>query len=160
MEAAEKGDTGLKRCEVRAVKRRLELYNDLLEMAAEKDREAILLQEKYENLAGAKAISYAPQNGGSGREKTSIYHEIFAEQLEADRKAAKYRLEAKRIERFIGQIGDTQETKLILERAYLKGDRYWDIGEDLGYTKDGIRKKIDRCLEDVPASVAEASQLI
>ena len=98
------------------------MYNDLLEMAAEKDREAILLQEKYENLAGAKAISYAPQNGGSGREKTSIYHEIFAEQLEADKKAAKYRLEAKRIERFIGQID--HEDKLILERAYIKGERY------------------------------------
>ena len=148
----------MKRCEVRAVKRRLEMYNDLLEMAAEKDREAILLQEKYENLAGAKAISYAPQNGGSGREKTSIYHEIFAEQLEADRKAAKYRLEAKRIERFIGQID--HEDKLILERAYIKGERYLDIGNDLGYSKCGILRKIDRCLEDVPASLAEASELL
>ena len=150
----------MKRCEVRAVKRRLEMYTDLLEMAAEKDREAILLQGKYESLAGAKGISYGPKVGGSGREKVSIYNEIFSDQLEADRKAAKYRLEAKRIERFIGQIDDTEETKLILERAYIKGERYWDIGEDLGYTKDGIRKKIDRCLEDVPASVAEASELL
>ena len=34
-------------CEVRAVKRRLESYQDLLAMAAEKDREALMLQEKY-----------------------------------------------------------------------------------------------------------------
>lgn len=150
----------MKKCEVRTVKRRLEAYRDLLEMAAEKDREALLLQEKYESIAGVKAISYEGTRGENTGDKTCLYTEIFSEQLEADRKAAKYRLDAKRIERFIGQIDDTEETKLILERAYIKGERYWDIGEDLGYTKDGVRKKIDRCLEDVPASVAEASELL
>lgn len=148
----------MKRCEVRAVKRRLEMHNDLLEMAAEKDREALLLQDKYESIAGAKAISYGPEKGGSSREKTTIYNEIFADQLEADKRAAKYRLEAKRIERFINQID--HEDKFILERAYIKGERYLDIGKDLGYSKEGVRKKIDRCLEDVPASLAEASELL
>lgn len=158
MEAVEKGGP-MKRCEVRAVKRRLGMYPDLLEMAAEKDREAILLQEKYESLAGAKAISYGPKAGGSGREKTSIYNEIFSDQLEADEKAAKYRLEAKQIERFISRV-EADDNRLILERAYIKGERYWDIGQDMGYSKEGIRMKIDRCLESIPSSAAEACKLL
>lgn len=145
-------------CEVRAVKRRLESYQDLLAMAAEKDREALMLQEKYEDLATPGAISYDHLSGGSGKDKDSIYIEIFSEQMEAERKAAQYRLQAAQIERFIDRIDD--EEKDILVRAYINGERYWKIGESLNYTKDGIRRKIDRCLEAVPVSLAEANSLL
>ena len=140
---------------MREVKRRLESYQDLLAMAAEKDREALMLQEKYEDLATPGAISYSHEPGGSGRPKESAYLEIFSDQLEAERKAAQYRLEADQIRRFIDHIDD--EAKDILVRAYINGERYWQIGESLGYSKTGIRHKIDRCLERVPSPLAEAS---
>lgn len=147
-------------CEVRAVKRQLESYQDLLAMAAEKDREALMLQEKYEDLATPGAISYSHEPGGSGSGKTkeSIYLEIFSEQADAERKAAQYRFEAEQIKKFIERIED--EAQDILIRAYIKGERYWKIGESLNYSKDGIRSKIDRCLSRVPSSLAEASGLI
>lgn len=144
--------------EVRSVKRRLESYSDLLAMAAEKDREALMLQEKYEDLATPTAIRYDHESGGSGKDKDSIYIEIFSEQMEAEKKAAQYRLQAAQIERFIDRIDD--EAKDILVRAYINGERYWKIGESLNYTKDGIRRKIDRCLEAVPVSLAEANSLL
>lgn len=146
--------------EVRSVKRRLESYQDLLAMAAEKDREALMLQEKYEDLATPGAISYShePGGSGSGKSKESIYLEIFSDQLEAERKAAQYRMEAEQIRRFIERIED--ETKEVLKLAYLDGKRYWEIGRDIGYSKDTIHKKIGRCLEQIPSSIAEASGLI
>ena len=148
----------MKACEVREVKRRLESYRDLLIMANEKDREALMLQAKYEELATPGAISYSHEPSGSGRPKESAYLEIFSDQLEAERKAAQYRLQAAQIERFIDRIDD--EAKDILVRAYINGERYWKIGESLNYTKDGIRRKIDRCLEAVPVSLAEANGLL
>lgn len=146
--------------EVRSVKRRLESYSDLLAMAAEKDREALMLQEKYEDLATPGAISYSHEPGGSrsGKPKESIYLEIFSDKLEAERKAAQYRFEAEQIRVFIESVED--EAKGILIRAYINGERYWKIGESLNYSKDGIRSKIDRCLSRVPSSLAEASGLI
>lgn len=45
-------------------------------------------------------------------------------------------------------------------QTYMKGVCCWAIGEDPGYAKDGIRKKIDRCLEGVLASAAKASELL
>ena len=147
-------------CEVRAVKRRLESYQDLLAMANEKDKEAILLQAKYEDLATPGCIRYErePGGSGSGRTKESIYLEIFSEQLDAERKAAQYRFEAEQIKKFIERIED--EAKEVLIRAYIHGERYRKIGESLGYSKDGIRSKIDRCLGRIPSSLAEASGLI
>lgn len=146
-------------CEVRAVKRRLEMYQDLLAMAKEKDREALMLQAKYEQMAGAKAIRYDREpGGGSGREKSSIYNEIFSDQLAAEQKAARYRFEADQIRRFIERIDD--EAKSIIKAAYIDGRRYWQIGEDLGYTKSAIRMKIDRCLGRVSVQAAEASGLL
>lgn len=147
-------------CEVRAVKRRLEMYQDLLAMAKEKDREALMLQEKYEDLATPTAIRYEREPGGSGSGKTreSIYLEIFSEQLDAERKAAQYRFEAEQIRRFIERIED--EAQDILKMAYLDGKRYWEIGKVIGYTKSGIQMKIIRCLENVPSSLAEASGLL
>ena len=146
--------------EVRAVKRRLETYQDLLAMAKEKDKEALLMQVKYDTIAGAKAIRYdrEPGGSGSGRSKDSIYCEIFDRQREADLKAAKYRAQADQIRLFIDRIED--EDKDLLIRAYIDGERYWKIGESLSYSKDGIRRKIDRCLEQVPATLAEASGLL
>lgn len=146
--------------EVRAVKRQLESYQDLLAMAAEKDREALMLQEKYEDLATPGCIRYErePGGSGSGRSKESIYLEIFSAQLDAERKAAQYRFEAEQIKRFIERIED--EAKEVLVRAYIHGERYWKIGESLGYSKEGIRKKIDRCLEQIAPSIAEASGLL
>lgn len=147
-------------CEVRSVKRRLESYQDLLAMAAEKDREALMLQAEYEDLATPGAIRYdrEPSGSGSGKPKESIYLEIFSDQLEAERKAAQYRLEADQIRRFIDRIDD--EAKDILKMAYLDGKRYWEIGRDIGYSKDTIHKKIGRCLEQIPSSIAEASGLL
>lgn len=146
--------------EVRAVKRRLESYQDLLAMANEKDKEAILLQAKYEDLATPGCIRYErePGGSGSGRSKESIYLEIFSAQLDAERKAAQYRFEAEQIKKFIDRIED--EAKEVLIRAYIHGERYWKIGESLGYSKTGIRNKIDRCLERIPPSIAEASGLL
>ena len=146
--------------EVRTVRHWLEMYLDLLAMAKEKDREALLLQVKYEELATPGCIRYdrEPGGGGTAKEKTSIYNEIFSHQLEADRKAAKYRSQARQIEMFIKQIDD--EDRYLLERAYLKGERYWEIGESLNYSKTGIQTKINRCLERVPPSLAEASGLL
>lgn len=117
-----------------------------------------MLQEKYEDLATPTAIRYDHESGGSGKDKDSIYIEIFSEQMEAEKKAAQYRLQAAQIERFIDRIDD--EAKDILVRAYINGERYWKIGESLNYTKDGIRRKIDRCLEAVPVSLAEANSLL
>lgn len=144
--------------EVRSVKRRLESYSDLLAMAREKDREALMLQAKYEDLATPGAISYSHEPGGSGRPKESAYLEIFSDQLEAERKAAQYRLQAAQIRKFIERIED--ESKEILKLAYLDGKRYWEIGRDIGYSKDTIHKKIGRCLEQIPSSIAEASGLL
>ena len=144
--------------EVRSVKRRLESYSDLLAMAREKDREALMLQAKYEDLATPGAISYSHEPGGSGKAKESVYLEIFSDKLEAERKAAQYRFEAEQIRVFIESVED--EAKGILIRAYINGERYWKIGESLNYSKDGIRSKIDRCLSRVPSSLAEASGLI
>lgn len=144
--------------EVRAVKRRLESYQDLLAMAAEKDREALMLQEKYEDLATPGAISYSHEPGGSGRPKESAYLEIFSDQLEAEKKAAQYRLQAAQIERFIGMI--ESESQPILQAAYIEGKRYWEIGKDSGYSKTGVQTIISRCLEKVPATVAEAAGLL
>lgn len=146
--------------EVRAVKRRLESYQDLLAMAAEKDREALLKQAEYEDLATPGAIRYdrEPGGSGSGKLKESIYLEIFSDQLEAERKAAQYRMEAEQIRKFIERIED--ESKEILKMAYLDGMRYWEIGKEIGYTKSGIQMKIIRCLENVPSSLAEASGLL
>ncbi|UNT92224.1 MULTISPECIES: hypothetical protein [Allobaculum] len=127
-------------------------------MANEKDREALMLQEKYESMATPGAISYSHEPSGSGKAKESVYLEIFSDQLEAERKAAQYRFEAEQIKKFIDQIED--EAKEIMIRAYINGERYWKIGESLNYSKDGIRSKIDRCLSRVPSSLAEASGLI
>lgn len=149
----------MKQCEVRAVKRRLEMYQDLLAMAAEKDREALMLQAKYEDLATPGCIRYDREpGGGSGRPKESVYNEIFSDQIEAERKARQYRMEAEQIRVFIDRIDD--EANELLVRAYINGERYWKIGDSLGYSKDGIRSKIDRCLERVPSSIAEASGLL
>lgn len=127
-------------------------------MAREKDREALMLQAKYEDLATPGAISYSHEPGGSGRPKESAYLEIFSDQLEAERKAAQYRLQAAQIRKFIERIED--ESKEILKLAYLDGKRYWEIGRDIGYSKDTIHKKIGRCLEQIPSSIAEASGLL
>ena len=146
--------------EVRAVKRRLEAYPDLIALAKEKDREALLLQAKYEDLATPGCIRYERESGGSGSGKTkeSIFLEIFSDQLEAERKAAQYRFEAEQIRRFIERIED--ETKEIMIRAYIDGERYREIGKEIGYTKSGIQMKIVRCLENVPSLLAEASGLL
>lgn len=95
-------------CEVRTVKRRLESYPDLIALAKEKDREALLLQAKYEDLATPGCIRYERESGGSGSGKTkeSIFLEIFSDQLGAERKAAQYRFEAEQIKRFIERIED------------------------------------------------------
>lgn len=129
-------------------------------MANEKDREAQDAQAKYEDLATPGAIRYDREPGGSGSVKTkeSIYLEIFSEQLDAERKAAQYRFEAERIKKFIERIED--EAQDILKMAYLDGKRYWEIGEMKGYTKTGILRKIERCLSQVPVSMAEASGLL
>lgn len=145
-------------CEVRAVKRRLESYRDLLAMAAEKDREALMLQAKYEDLATPGCIRYEREPGGSGKDKDSIYIEIFSEQMEAEKKAAQYRLQAAQIERFIGMI--ESESQPILQAAYIDGKRYWEIGKDSGYSKTGVQTIISRCLEKVPATVAESAGLL
>lgn len=147
-------------CEVRTVKRRLESYPDLIALAKEKDREALLLQAKYEDLATPGCIRYERESGGSGSGKTkeSIFLEIFSDQLGAERKAAQYRFEAEQIKRFIERIED--EAQDILKMAYLDGKRYWEIGEMKGYTKTGILRKIERCLSQVPVSMAEASGLL
>lgn len=129
-------------------------------MAEEKDREALLLQAKYEDLATPGCIRYERESGGSGSGKTkeSIFLEIFSVQLEAERKAAQYRFEAEQIRRFIERIED--ETKEIMIRVYIDGERYWEIGKEIGYTKSGILRKIERCLSQVPVSMAEASGLL
>lgn len=148
----------MRACEVREVKRRLESYQDLLAMAAEKDREALMLQEKYEDLATPGAISYSHEPGGSGRPKESAYLEIFSDQLEAERKAAQYRLQAAQIERFIESVED--EASPVLVKAYIEGKRYWEIGQEIGYTASGVRMRIIRCLEKIPPSLAVASGLL
>lgn len=150
----------MKQCEVRAVKKKLEMYQDLLAMAAEKDREALMLQAKYEDLATPGCIRYdrEPGGSGSGRPRESVYNEIFSDQIEAERKARQYRVEAEKIRRFIDRIDD--EAKPILKAAYLEGKRYREIGEEIGYSKTGVNSKIIRCLERVPASLAEASGML
>ncbi|UNT92627.1 hypothetical protein [Allobaculum sp. Allo2] len=127
-------------------------------MAREKDREALMLQAKYEDLATPGAIGYSHEPGGSGRPKESAYLEIFSDQLEAERKAAQYRLQAAQIERFIGMI--ESESQPILQAAYIEGKRYWEIGQEIGYTASGVRMRIIRCLEKIPPSLAVASGLL
>lgn len=149
----------MKQCEVRAVKRRLAMYQSFIDLAKEKDKEALLLQESYEAIAGAKAIRYDRESGdGPKREKTSIYHEIFSDQIAAERKAEQYRFEAGKIRSFIDLINADDRNIFVL--AYVMGERYWKIGEKLGYSKEGIKTKIDRCLAKIPAATAEACGLL
>lgn len=127
-------------------------------MAAEKDREALMLQEKYEDLATPGCIRYEREPGGSGKDKDSIYIEILSEQMEAERKAAQYRFEAERIRRFIESVED--EASPVLVKAYIEGKRYWEIGQEIGYTKAGVHRIIQRFLEQTPARIAETNGLL
>lgn len=150
----------MKPFEVRIVKRHLACYGDIIKQAADKDKEALLLQDYYEQVAGVKGISLEPKEGTSGGyvDKTSIYNQIFSDQLEADRMAAEYRRKAKVIEMFINAIED--ERKEYLRLAFIEGKRYREIGKLYGYTVEGIHKAINRCLESVPSEMAKASGLL
>lgn len=147
-------------CEVRTVKRRLEAYQDLLAMANEKDREALLLQAKYEDLATPGCIRYdrEPTGGGSGKTKETVYNEIFSDQAEAERKAKEYRAEAEKVKKFISLIDD--DAKPIIEDAYIHGKRYKTIAKEKNYSPSGVRLRVYRCLQKVPASLAEACGLL
>lgn len=150
----------MKPFEVRIVKRHLACYGDIIQQAADKDKEALLLQDYYEQVAGVKGISLEPKEGTSGGyvDKASIYNQIFSDQLEADRMAAEYRRRAKAIEMFINAIED--ERKELLHLAYVEGKRYWEIGKAKGYTPEAIQKSINRCLETVSADMARISGLL
>lgn len=142
----------MKACEARVVRHHLEMCRDFLEVAREKEQEALLLQREYEDLAGVKAISYEPKCFTGGADKTTRYHEIFDAQAEAELKALEYRKKAEYVRQFIEQIDD--EDKSILVTAFIDGKRFWEIGEELGYSSSGVRMKIWRCLEKIPASKA------
>lgn len=150
----------MNRLEARRVRRKLEDYTDLLALAEEKDREAMSLQQNYYDMAMPGCIRYdrEPAGGGSGKSKESVYNEIFSDQAEAERKAKEYRAEAEKVKKFISLIDD--DAKSVIEQAYIHGKRYKTIAKEKGYESSGIRSKIYRCLERVPASLAEACGLL
>lgn len=120
-----------------------------------------MLQVKYEDLATPGCIRYDREEGGSGsgRPKESIYNEIFSEQQADEKRAARYRKEAEQIKKFISLIED-DTGRHVIEQAYLQGKRYKTIAEEMQYSHSGIRALIHRCLEKVPASLAEACGLL
>lgn len=146
--------------EVHIVKRRISCYRDLLQLADEKDRESFSLAIKYQDIAGVKGINLDPKVGTSGgfQDKTHIYTQIFADQVEAERSASEYRRQAAEIRAFVNAIED--ERKIFLIKAYIDGMRYHEIGNELGYTPQGVHKAIAACLETVPSEMASISGLL
>lgn len=150
----------LNRFEADAVKKKLENYRNLKAMAAELDQKIIRMGNRYRDIAGASAIRYDREPGsGSGEPKESIYHEIFSEQQADEKRAARYRKEAEQIKKFISLIED-DTGRHVIEQAYLQGKRYKTIAEEMQYSHSWIRALIHRCLEKVPASLAEACGLL
>lgn len=150
----------MNRLEARRVRRKLEDYTDLLALAKEKDLEAMSLQQDYYDMATPGCIRYdrEPGGGGSGRPRESVYNEIFADQAEAERKSKEYRAEAEQIKKFISLIDD--DARDVIEQAYLQGKRYKTIAKEKDYSPSGVRLMVYRCLERVPASLAEACGLL
>lgn len=150
----------MNRLEARRVRRKLEDYTDLLALAREKDLEAMSLQQDYYDMATPGCIRYdrEPTGGGSGKTKETVYNEIFSDQAEAERKAKEYRAEAEKVKKFISLIDD--DAKPIIEDAYIHGKRYKTIAKEKNYSPSGVRLRVYRCLQKVPASLAEACGLL
>lgn len=148
------------RSEQRIVRRKLELYQDYLRLADEKDKEALLLHESYCAVGGAQTIRMEPKIGTSGHKVSpeSRMLEILTDQIEADRLAKEYREQADRIKTFIDAIDD--ERKIFLVDAYLRGIRYREIAKERGYAISGVGAVIERCLLAVPSELARASGLL
>lgn len=146
--------------EARTVKHRISVYRDLEDLALQKDREALELHERYVTMAGASAIRYdrEPGGSGSGRSKESAYLDLFDAQREADDQAHEYRRQMRDIAAFVKAIDHPDRT--IIESAYIFGKRYKEIAEEMGFEISTIHKKIARCLESVPAELARASGLL
>lgn len=145
------------------VKRRLESYQDLITMSEAQSARAVELGERYRDIAtpGCLPISRTdPPGSGSSEPKESVYLDIFSEQMEAERLAKEYKAEAERIRIFLDAVETESERKEILVRAYLNGETYWSIGQDIGYTKSGITRIIHRVLLSVPSSFAQACGLL
>lgn len=142
------------------VRKKLETYQWHIRRAEQEEARIRDLEDKYRSMATPACIPVTPREGSSGHSNSreSVYLEIFDEQREAQRKATESRAEAKRIENFIRSIGS--DRRELLELAYLQGKRYWEIGKDKGYSIEGVRKAIIRCLEATPATVAVASGLL
>lgn len=141
--------------EMKIVRRKLEMYQDLLQLAAEKDVEAMSLQLAYEAEAGAHAIRLDPKigcGGGSGRSRESRLNEILSDLQEVECMAAKYRSEADRIKEFIDGIDDPR--KKFLVAAYLEGKQYREIAKDNECTFTNVSMTITRCLMDVSSGDA------
>lgn len=148
----------MKQCEVKIVRSFLGCYRRYKELAALKDEEAIKLGQYYETEAGAKAIRYDREPGGSGAKQESGLIAILSDQMDADRKAAEYREKARRVEVFVGSIDDPR--KIYLERAYLNGESFRSIASDEHVDFGSISHAIDRVLKAVPSSLAESIGLL
>lgn len=149
----------MKACEARVVKRRLEMIPDLYALAKEKDKESMSLQDLYIRTATPGAIPLeAKPPTTSPADSSSRYNEIFSDQLEADRKAAEYRAEAKRASNFITSL--EPEKASVLADVFIRGKRHTEVAKSRRVTPDCIRKQIDRAIEDAPAEIARACGLL
>lgn len=84
-----------------------------------------------------------------GMGKQSYAKEIKRErELLAKLNPSKHIIEAGLVEeRYIDAIEKLSPIdKTIIIETYLNGKPYWKTGEELGYTEEGIRKRISRCI--------------
>ncbi len=149
----------MKRTEARVVKRRLELILDLYDLAHEKDKESLALSEMYYRMATPAGIpTEAKPPTTSPADVTSKYNEIFSEQMEADRKAAEYRSEARKAVKFIECIPG--ESRVILTDVFVRGMKHKDVATAHQISSDAVRMRIDRAIMDASSEIAQECGLI
>lgn len=145
----------MKEAEMKVVKHKLAMYQDLLALAAEKDMEALGFQLYFESEAGAHAIRMDPKVGcgsGSGTTRETRLNRILSDLQEVEDLAKKYRSKAAKLKDFIDSINDKR--KCFLEDAFIRGKKYSEIAASWNCTTAYVSQSIARCLLTVPASDA------
>ncbi len=69
--------------------------------------------------------------------------------------AGKYIREAQILEeKYMSAINDLSPLdKTIILDGYVNGNPYWKVGMELGYTEDGVRKRVNKIIEDISKRV-------
>lgn len=156
----------MNKAEIRMAKRKLESYKDNLKLAEQQEAEVIRLQELYERKAGARCIPIdrndCGRNSGAKSDVTSMYHEIFSKQKEANLNALEYKTQADLARRFIERVVDPmdKEGAEYMRMVYLNGMQFTAISERIGCPVSTIRSRIDSCLGNISSSVARCAGIL